>query len=247
MKLFKKAIQKLLSIFDLALVRIHSYPANSDSRSTTSAALKSMLKRGYQINTVIDIGASDGRWSEAMMAQYPNTNYFLIEAQDCHLQKLEEFVTRFKNASYVLAAAGAESGNIYFDAGNPFGGQASSTPFEKNNIVVPVTSVDVEVKKNALKGPFLIKFDTHGYENPILQGALKTLEDTSVIIMECYLHRLTADSLLFNEMCAYLDKLGFRCIDMVDPAWRTYDDTFWQMDLVFIKKDSPEFAHSDYS
>lgn len=247
MKLIKQVIQKLLSFFDLALVRIHTHPSTSDSRSTTRSALESMLKRDYQINTVIDIGASDGRWSEAMMLQYPNTNYFLIEAQDCHQQKLKEFVKRFKNSNYVLAAAGAEPGNIYFDAGDPFGGQASNTPFEKNNIVVPVTSVDVEVEKNALKGPFLIKFDTHGYETPILQGALKTLEETSVIIMECYLHRLTADSLLFNEMCAYLDNLGFRCIDMVDPAWRTYDDTFWQMDLIFIKKDSPEFIHADYS
>ena len=247
MKLIKQAVQKLLSFFGLALVRIHTFPSTSDSRSTTRAALESLLKRDYQINTVIDIGASDGRWSEAMMTQYPNTNYFLIEAQECHLQKLQEFVTRFKNANYVLAAAGAETGNIYFDAGNPFGGQASSTPFEKNNIVVPVTSVDVEVHKHALKGPFLIKFDTHGYETPILKGALKTLEETSVIIMECYLHRLTTDSLLFNEMCAYLDNLGFRCIDMVDPAWRTYDDTFWQMDLIFIKKDSPEFSHADYS
>jgi hypothetical protein len=40
--------------------------------------------------------------------------------------------------------------------------------------------------------------------------------------------------------------LGFRCIDMVDPAWRTYDDTFWQLDLIFIRKESSEFKYADY-
>jgi FkbM family methyltransferase len=246
MQILKNSIQKLLSLLNLRLVRVNTHSTPADSRSTIKSALNSMLERGYLINTVIDIGASDGRWSEGMMSQYPNTSYFLIEAQECHLQKLKEFVARFPNANYELAAAGAEPGNIFFDASNPFGGQASSTPFQSNNIVVPVTSVDAEVEKHNLKGPFLIKFDTHGYETPILKGAHKTLENTSVIIMECYVHRLTKDSLLFNEMCAHLDKLGFRCIDMIDPVWRTYDDTFWQMDLIFIKKDSIEFSYLNY-
>ena len=246
MAIIKKLIRKILSLFGLSISRISSDAVSSESRATTEAAFNSMLRRKCEINTAIDIGASDGRWSKTMMKFYPNTQYLLIEAQACHQPELNTFVASHKNAQYVLSAAGQEAGNIYFDAGNPFGGQASNTPFEQNNIVVPVTTVDAEVEKNHLSGPFLIKFDTHGFEVPILLGASKTLKETSVIIMECYLHQLTKDSLLFNEMCGYLDKLGFRCIDMVDPAWRTYDDTFWQMDLIFIKKESPEFKHSDY-
>jgi FkbM family methyltransferase len=246
MKTFKKIIRKVLSFFGLSISRISSGNPSSESRATTEAAFNSMLRRKCEINTAIDIGASDGRWSKTMMHFYPNAQYLLIEAQACHQVALNAFVTSHKNAKYVLSAAGQEAGNIYFDAGNPFGGQASNTPFEQNNIVVPVTTIDAEVEKNHLSGPFLIKFDTHGFEVPILLGASKTLKETSVIIMECYLHKLTKDSLLFNEMCGYLDNLGFRCIDMVDPAWRTYDDTFWQMDLIFIKKESFEFKYSDY-
>ena len=242
----KAIIQAIFSAFGMVIVRKNSQSPASDARSTTSAALQSLAKRGYLLPTVIDIGASDGRWSEVMMQTFPNSHYFLIEAQQCHLEPLIKFQHKHQNVQYVLAAAGDQEGTIYFDAGNPFGGQASHTPYPSNNIIVPVTTVDVEVAKNKLKGPFLIKFDTHGFEVPILKGAIKTLEYTSVIIMECYIHRLTKDALLFNEMCAFLDGLGFRCIDMIDPGWRTYDDTFWQMDLIFIRKDSPEFQHSDY-
>jgi len=246
MNIFKKIIQKLLSLFGLSISRIGTGNISPETRATTEAAFRSLLKRKYQINTVIDIGASDGRWSKTMMKFYPKTQYFLIEAQACHQQALNTFIDHHQNAQYVLAAAGEAPGSIYFDASNPFGGQASSTPFARNNIEVPVTTLDVEVANNSLVGPFLIKFDTHGFEVPILEGAAQTLKETTVIIMECYLHQLTQDSLLFNEMCDYLDRLGFRCIDMVDPAWRTYDDTFWQMDLIFIKKESSEFKHSDY-
>jgi FkbM family methyltransferase len=180
------------------------------------------------------------------MQYFPNAQYFLVEAQQCHKPALAKLERDRTNLRSVLAAAGDKVGTIYFDAGNPFGGLASHTPFPANNIEVPVTTLDFEVSKNNLHGPFLIKFDTHGFEIPILKGAAQTLKQTSVIIMECYLHRLTEDSLLFHEICLYLNELGFRCIDMVDPVWRTYDDTFWQMDLVFIRKESPEFQYSQY-
>jgi FkbM family methyltransferase len=246
MTFIEKLIRKLFSLFGLSITKIPSSHGSPETRATTEAAFRSLLKRKYQINTVIDIGASDGRWSKTMMQFYPKTQYLLIEAQVCHQQALNTFIDHYQNAQYVLAAAGKAPGSIYFDASNPFGGQASSKPFARNNIEVPVTTLDIEVANNRLVGPFLIKFDTHGFEVPILEGAAQTLKETTLIIMECYLHRLTQDSLLFNEMCDYLDHLGFRCIDMVDPAWRTYDDTFWQMDLIFIKKDSPEFSHPDY-
>jgi hypothetical protein len=39
---------------------------------------------------------------------------------------------------------------------------------------------------------------------------------------------------------------GFRCIDLVDPMHRPHDDSLWQMDLVFARKDRPEFSYRGY-
>jgi hypothetical protein len=47
-------------------------------------------------------------------------------------------------------------------------------------------------------------------------------------------------------MCAHLEALGFRCMDAVDLEWRPFDNTLWQMDLVFIRKDRVEFTYRDY-
>lgn len=242
----KEIIQSAFSTFGYVIIqKNHVYPP-PDTRCTIDGTLQSLSSKKTKIETIIDIGASDGRWSVNAMRYFPNAQYFLVEAQQCHKPALEKLGLDMANLRSVLAAAGDKVGTIYFDAGNPFGGLASHTPFPTNNIEVPVTTLDFEVSKNNLHGPFLIKFDTHGFEIPILKGAIQTLEQTSVIIMECYLHRLTEDSLLFHEICLYLDELGFRCIDMVDPVWRAYDDTFWQMDLIFIRKESPEFQYSQY-
>lgn len=242
-----RLIQKGLGLFGLTLVRVSpTEDRKLINRSTMRGAIRALAQRGYQINTIIDIGASDGRWSEDAMEFFPKAQYLLIEAQGFHEVNLKAFISQHTNAKYVLAAAGDTVGKIYFDAGDPFGGQASHTPFAINNVELPVTTLDAEVSKNQLSGPFLIKFDTHGFELPILKGAQETLRQTEVIIMECYAQRLMPDSLTFSEICQQLDFLGFRCIDVVDPVWRSYDDSFWQMDLVFVRKERPEFAYTAY-
>lgn len=242
-----RAVQSLLGTFGLAIVR--TQPTENRAiinRSTMRGAIRALAQRGYQIQTIIDIGASDGRWSLDAMEFFPTSQYLLIEAQGFHEENLKTFTRQHTNSQYVLAAAGDSVGKIYFDAGDPFGGQASHTPFAINNIELPVTTLDTEVAKRKLAGPFLIKFDTHGFELPILKGAAQTLSNTEVIIMECYAQHLMPGSLNFAQMCQHLDTLGFRCIDAVDPVWRAYDDSFWQMDLIFVRKERPEFAYTAY-
>ena len=242
-----RLVQQGLKVFGLTLVRT---TPKTDSkiinRSTMRGAIKALAQRQYDINTIIDIGASDGRWTLDALEFYPRAQYLLVEAQAVHQPQLEAVKRSHNNIDFVLAAAGDQVGTIYFDAGDPFGGQASHTPFENNNVELPVTTLDAEVAIRNLSGPFLIKFDTHGFELPILKGAKKTLEATEVIIMECYTQHLMPDSLNFTQMCQHLDGLGFRCIDVVDPVWRAYDDSFWQMDLIFVRKDRPEFSYTAY-
>ena len=235
----KKITKKFLSKFGIALVNTRG------NRSFSFFAFQSIKERGHQFETIIDIGASDGRWSADFMNVFPGKNYLLIEAQELHEPGLKRFCLKHPKAQYLLAAAGEKAGTIYFEANNPFGGQASTTPIPDGK-TVPVVCIDDEVKRLALPGPYLLKFDTHGFELPILKGAAETLKNTEVIIMECYNFKIAPDCLIFPEMCAYLESLGFRCIDLFDPLHRLHDNSFWQMDLVFVKKDREEFKYTKY-
>ena len=245
-KILRQSIQSVLGKFGIALVRLTPTSQSTFPRGSMRGAMQALAQQHIPIKTIIDIGASDGHWSEMTMEFFPQIDYLLIEAQVVHQEKLETFVIKHPNAQYCLAAAGDKAGRIFFDAGNPFGGQASYEPYAQNNIEVEVTTVDAQVAQHALSGPFLLKLDTHGFEVPILTGASEVLHNTHVIVVECYVQYLTENSLTFSQMCSYLDTFGFRCIDAVDFEWRPFDNTLWQMDLVFIRKDRVEFAHHDY-
>jgi FkbM family methyltransferase len=122
----------------MALISMHS-----------SFALGRLAARGIPASTVIDIGASNGMWSEDAMHQFPDPKYLLIEAQDVHRSALDEFVRRHTNAAYILKAAGERPGTIYFDADAPFAGQAAGEN-RPCMISVPATSIDAEIEARGL-------------------------------------------------------------------------------------------------
>lgn len=240
--MIKSGVKKLMRALG---VHISSVGGSAD-RATMEGAFRALRRRGHAFGTVVDIGASNGSWSASLMRHFPDCHYLLIEAQPVHESALREFRARHPNAQFALAAAGDKPGEIYFDAADPLGGQAAYSPHSSADIRVPVVTIDAEVAARKLPAPFLLKFDTHGFEVPILNGAAATLTRTDVIIMECYNFRIAPEALTFDEMCRFLGERGFRCIDLVEPMHRPRDDAFWQMDLVFVRADRPEFSYLRY-
>lgn len=206
------------------------------------------LASTHPVRTVIDVGASDGRWSMSARRHFPNASFLLIEAQsNPHEAALERLSERVPNSHYVLAAAGNQPGTVHFDASDAFSGAASEQPFEQNDLVVPMTTVDAEVDRLGLQAPFLLKLDTHGFEVPIFEGAPRTLAHTSLIVVEAYNFVLRPGSLRFHELCSYLEERGFRPIDLVDVMRRPGDGALWQVDLFFAPHGDPVFASSQYA
>ena len=228
-----------------SLLKTHSTQINNLS---LEACLSRCKSRGISIQTVIDIGASDGRWSLVTKKYFPKAFYFLVEARKEHEESLLKVKNENSKFDYIISAAGDMIGNIYFDANDLFGGLASHKPFKDDciSISVPVTTIDYQVKDKALKPPFLLKLDTHGFEVPIFEGAKQLLQDTQLIVVETYNFKLTEDSLRFHEMCDYMEKNGFRCIDICEPLHRFKDQAFWQVDLFFVPSSNEAFNSNSF-
>jgi FkbM family methyltransferase len=210
-------------------------------------ALHRIVRRGLSIETVIDVGASDGSWSTDAMRFFPRAHYLLIEAQAAHQPALEAFVSAHQNARYVLKAAGETDGKVYFKQDSLFGGQASYDRGAQDMIEVESTSIDAEVAARRLPAPYLIKLDVHGYECPILRGATHTLRQTNLAVVECYNFPIAPESLMFYDMCRLMHEHGFRVVDISEPLWRPGDRAFWQIDFFFVRADRPEFASNTYA
>lgn len=205
------------------------------------AAFERLAQRPVAVNTIIDIGASDGRWTEKIRRYYPEAFYMLVDANATHQAALERFKQRHPRSDYLIAAAGHEDGVCHFSfADDPLGGAVAAGAWQ-GTVEVPMTRIDTLVSERDLLPPYLIKLDTHGFEVPIIEGAGDTLLQTNMIVMETYNFQILPHSLKFYEMCSYMEARGFRPIDLIEPMHRPRDSAWWQVDLLFIRSAREEF------
>ena len=242
----RRLIRKMME----ASLKKHHYQVRHESEAdrdcTMEAALRRAALREFHINSVIDVGASDGAWTLRAMRVFPDHEYLLIEANSTHTPGLETMCQRFDNVRVVHAAAGDKAGELYFDNTTSLGGAASHEPLPGPHAIVNATTIDLEVERAGLQPGYCLKLDTHGFEVPIFLGATRTLEQTQLIIVEAYNFQITDESLRFHQLCGFLEDRGFRVIDMADPGHRPRDLALWQMDLFFARADRQEFRSASY-
>jgi FkbM family methyltransferase len=206
-------------------------------------ALQRIKGRGVQASTVIDLGAARGEWSKMARTVWPDAKAHLIEANH-HWERDLHALAADPAYSYVIAAAGPAKGVGHFQfSPDPFGGAGTSADDPKG-VRVPQISVDGECREKGLKGPFLLKFDTHGFEREIIKGCTETFKSTSLICIEAY--NFGDREKRFPAMLELLEDLGFRCIDIGEPLFRDYDKSFWQIDFFLVPVDRPEFKYASY-
>ena len=198
------------------------------------ADLLARASQRVQPATIVDVGASDGRWSAEALRFWPGANLILVEADQRHRPELEAFADANLPARTIYAMADDHAGEGHFssDANDPFGGQGSSVP-RPDTRVVPSTTIDGEVGRSGFRGPYLIKLDTHGFESQILRGACRTLRESCALVIEAYTCQLQADALRFWELCRDMCGMGFTPTDVADVMRRPLDGRLWQFDLCF--------------
>jgi FkbM family methyltransferase len=175
----------------------------------------------------------------------------LIDMDPRFLDIWMDLAKRHPGTQYVVCGAASEDGTGQFVKSNDVGGALSKGTVTGADVhETPLRRIDTLVNEFKLPPPYFLKFDTHGVELDILAGSQKTLEQTSLIMMEVYNFKLKfvgGRNLTFDEMSLHMKSLGFRCIDLCEPLFRPRDLAFWQMHMLFIRADHPIWQHSGYS
>jgi FkbM family methyltransferase len=214
--------------------------------TTLSGALRRLQGHQIEIASLIDVGASNGRWSSEFAKYFPGRHHLLLDANRIHLSTLTKVCRENSNWDFALTAVGATQGELYFDDSDPLGGHLAQKPLTDQYRPCPVTSIDALVDKFSLPAPFMIKLDTHGVEIPILAGAARTLKQTNVIVIEAYNFNLQEPAVPFWDLCRHMVELGFRPLDVFDLLYRELDSAFWQFDLLFVRSDLPLFQDNRF-
>jgi FkbM family methyltransferase len=213
---------------------------------TMLGALQRAAAREPGIRTVVDIGAASGRWTRKALDLFPEARFLLLEPLDERRAELEALRAEEPRVDFLIAAAGDRVGQAALTVAPDLDGSGIYDAPSSAARSVPLTTLDAALRERQLPGPYLLKFDTHGFEVPILAGAAECLRETALIVMEVYNFQLTQQCLRFHEMCAHLDALGFRCADIADVGLRPKDRLLWQADFLFLPKTSPLFAYPSY-
>lgn len=201
------------------------------------------------VKTIVDVGAAAGTWTLLAKELWPACSYVLFEPLEERKGDLENLAASNDNIFIVPFAAGETDSEARFFVSNDLDGSGvagNAVNTDEHIRVVKQTSIELEIKKLNLKGPYIIKLDTHGYEVPIIEGSAQIINEVSAFIIECYGFRIAESSLLFWEMCAYMNNLGFSLFNMVDLMSRPKDGAFWQCDAFFIRKEHPVFETNGY-
>lgn len=222
------------------------YRAGIDMESALSWLADRNAKSANPISSIIDLGAAKGDWSRLALKLFPDTRIVGVdplEERVPHLEKLKASSDRF---DYVAAVAGEDDGGSVELAVTADLDGSSVHGSEGDKRMVPVHSLDSIAEMKGLKGPYFLKFDTHGFEMPILRSAEKVLAQTDFVVMEAYNFRHTPETLLFHEMIAFMATKGFRVTHLVDVLNRPSDGALWQVDLMFARDDDPVFSSNSF-
>jgi len=219
-----------------------------NSNVTMPRALENIRKRGYSPSSIIDIGASNGKWSMVGHGVFPDAHFLLIEPLAENRAAISELVQTHKNWHYCHKAAGNEAGTVWINVAEDLDGSAVVFEHPLSDTVkqFPMTRVDSVCQDIGLPAPYLVKLDTHGFEVPILEGMKGIWNKIDFLIIEAYNFRLHARCVRFFELAALLEKKGFLPIDLVDVRHRPGDYLLWQMDIVFGRAGQKELQRCVY-
>jgi FkbM family methyltransferase len=221
-------------------------PEQYQNEPVLDDALRRLQNHKIEIGSLIDVGAAEGFWSEAFARRFPDRHHLLVDANEAHRSNLERLCQENQRWQFALTAVGGTTGEAFFDGSDPLVGNLSTEPWNDNYHRCPVTTLDDLLENRSVPGPFMIKLDTHGVEIPILNGATKTLKETSVIVIEAYNFTFGEPAVPFWDLCRHMLELGFRPVDVFDLLYREVDSAFWQFDLMFVRSDLPLFQDSRF-
>lgn len=201
--------------------------------------IKDLKNKGYYPDTILDIGAHHGNWTNVVKHIYNDSQYYLFEG--IGYSELNQFSNDKNIKVYnVILNDKIEEVNWYQMKNTGDSIYKEKTHYFNNCEIIKRQTIDLNtliVENNILQESknILIKIDCQGAEIPILKGSGSILEKTDFIILEIPLFGQYNECVPnFLEHISFMDKIGFNAYDIIDNH---YINGFnMQIDMLFINK-----------
>lgn len=232
-KLARRAVHRLG--YDVRRLR----RGTTTTRTSIAESYDLIRSLGFRPGTIIDVGVADGTY--ALYSAFPDAYVLLVEPLREFEPDLKIILGRYRG-SYVLAAAGAASGQLTFHvhSGQLHGSSLyrDTTGAQADGVerTVPVVRLDDVIKERGLRGPYLIKVDVQGAELDVLDGAPQALAEAEAVVLEVSFFAFMRGAPQFYDIVAAMKQRGFVAYDIIPGLNRPLDNALGQVDIMFVKE-----------
>ncbi len=201
-------------------------------------ALGALRARGFDARSVVDVGAFKGNWSRMAREVFPNARLAMIEPNQQMTDELRTVATELHAELHVALLGATDGAEVTFHLM-----ESGSSVYEERSQVKRTSERRTTSRLDSVLAEWtsidLLKMDAQGYELEILAGARRLLPETNSVLLEVSLIQTNRGAPLMAETIARMDKEGFVAYDVFELHRRPIDRALNQMDILFVRKDSP--------
>jgi len=236
-----KVLSKLQRLLNNTFgVHVRKYP-------TGFLKSKKVLIDQENINIILDVGANVGQFAEETFEFGYNKKIISFEPISTTFKTLSTKAQNHNHWETLQLALGNFDGTTEINV-SPLSPSSSILPFVKDMVgVLPdlnyTTKEVIQVKKldsifkqiTDENSNVFLKIDTQGFEKPILEGSIHSLQKIKMIQLEMSLVEIYEGEITLFDMVSFLEGYGFRLWSMEPTFYHPTSYQLLQLDAIFIR------------
>jgi FkbM family methyltransferase len=212
----------------------------ADKIPNINKSLKRIKSLGITPRVIYDVGAYEGEFSDVCLEIFPEAKLYLFEANQA---KIDVLKSRFKNSNVEInnvALGDQNKDGIDFFVDETASSILPSFDLlqKKETIKTKMITLDSFVLDEFNECPNILKIDTQGFDYYVLLGSKQVLKNIDIVIVETNFIEVYEGSVLFFELMSLLNEFDFTVYDITEIHRRGLDNALFQIDFLFVKKDS---------
>lgn len=198
------------------------------------------LLKGHRVTGMIDAGASNGRISRRLLQKFPSAHAYAFEPNPLHAETLRQYAKDDNRFHPQFLALSDHEGTATLHVTESPGSTSLFTPASrlaeiepggasvKSDEQVELVTIDQWAQRNGDPAIQLMKFDIQAGELKALQGAVRVLENSTLLVYtEIWFNPAYEGGAIYGEIDLFLRKHSFALYDIFKPKYGPNGFLMW--------------------